>query len=510
MKKHARTPALLLCCALLLPACAQDGGEADPSAGTTALSAETTTAAEITAFDPNDRSGVRDNVPENLTFEGESVRMMYRGTDDGKSSIELYDVRGTDNVGEYVTDSVWLRNRTVEDRLGITLDIQPSGTSSLADTSSAIKQLVMSGSDEFDYITSTGNTTIVNSLNTYLRDLADLPYVDYSADWWWDEVNQSVSLDGETYNYIFGDMLIYCYIQTGVVYYNKTLYENAYGDPDAMYKTVMDGQWTIDKLMELTAGAYSDKNGDGVENAGDIFGAMKSQTQGEETPHFLVGFDIEMYHRDEENHLIIEFDQERAVTAIEKLSKFYTETGGVFHSDKTIDTSGTYFVQDYAVFYPARLARVLSAEFRNMEHPYGILPYPKLDAEQQEYLSLIHNSCTNICVPRTVDDKRFAVVGATLEALCAESWRSVMPLFLDTALKVKYSQDEMSGQVIDLVIAGVSKNTLEEYKSFSASIFDTCLASPAKNGGTNFASAYRKVQPAAQKTWDKAVANLQS
>lgn len=505
MKHATRITAALLLAALLLPACAQkDTTPNDTSANTESTAPDTGT----TTADPNDRSNVKDSVPDGLKYDGETFRILYRGQDDGKGMIELYDVRGTDNVGEYVTDAVYARNISVEERFGITLEITPTNSGDLGQTSTFIRQLVVSGSDEYDYLNTTGNTNITNSLNIYLRDLANLPYVDYSEPWWWNHAIDAVSLDGKTYNYIFGDGLIYCYVQTGVVYYNKAIYENLWGDPDAMYETVMNGEWTIDKMTELTAAAYSDANGDGVENEGDLFGAMKTQNQGEETAHFMQGFKIEMYHRDDEGNLIIEFDKERTVSAIEKLSKFYNETSGVFHSDQGIDSSDKYFAQDYCLFFPARLARAMNENLRSMESPYGILPYPKLDAEQKEYISLIHESCTNYSVLKTVGDKRFEMIGAVLEATCAESYRSVMPMFLETALKLKYSQDAMSGKVIDLVISSVSKNTLMEYTTFSASIIDTCLFNPAKSGTGNFSSAYAKVQPAAQKTWDKAVDKL--
>jgi len=507
MKKSIRLLAFALICAMLLPACAQSGTE--QTTDTTAAVADTTVAVETTA-DPNDRSQVKDNVPEGLTFNGESVRILFRGEVSDTNNIYIYDVAGTDNLGDYVTDGVWNRNRTVEDRLDITLECMPLGAGSLSEHAAKVKSIILSGSDEYDYLNVTGNTSITSGLNNYMRDLANIPYVDYEADWWWMDAIEALSLDGKTYNYIFGDTLIYCYIQTGVVYYNKTLYENLYGDPDEMYKLVMDGKWTIDKLAELTASSYSDANGDGVENAGDIFGSMKTLNQGEETPHFLQGFDLNLYTRDEEGKLVIEFDQERCISAIEKLGAYNMNTSGLFHSDEGIDASVKYFAENNMVFYPARLSRVITAHLRDMENPYGILPYPKLDEEQKDYVSLIHDSCSNSCGPKTVPDAKFEVDGAALEALAAESWRSVMPMFLETALKLKYSQDSMSGQVIDMVVASVSKNTLFEYKNYCADIFTTALVNNAKAGTNNFASAYRKLGPAAQKQWDKAVANLES
>ena len=61
--------------------------------------------------------------------------------------------------------------------------------------------------------------------------------------------------------------------------------------------------------------AYSDANGDGVPNAGDIFGSIKTKNQGEETPHFLLGFDLNLFSRGENGSLIIDFDDVEGLQA---------------------------------------------------------------------------------------------------------------------------------------------------------------------------------------------------
>jgi hypothetical protein len=70
---------------------------------------------------------------------------------------------------------------------------------------------------------------------------------------------------------------------------------------------------------------------------------------------------------------------------------------------------------------------------------------------------------------------------------------------------MKYSRDALSGQCIDLVMAGLTKNTLFEYASFTASVVSTCIYNPIKSNPSGFAAAFRKVGPAAQKQWDKFV-----
>lgn len=501
--KKTRIFCALLALLMLLPACAQDpAGTADT--GDTAAAVADTTAAETT-IDPNDRSQAKDNLPEGLTFDGQTVRVMHRGTEAHESGLERYQVIGTDNEGDIVTDEVWLRNRRVEDRLDIEFLFMPGGAG-YDETYATIRQSVMSATDDFDYIDTTGNTTIIRGLNQYLRDLADAPYIDYDQPWWWNESMYDLSLDGKTINYLFGDSMLYCYIQMAAMYFNKDLYNDVYGDPDEVYKMVMDGKWTIDKLTELVAGAYKDVNGDGVTNEGDILGIYKSKDNGD-TQHYIVGFGFRMYRRDENGNFLIDFDVEKATLGIEKLQTLYTATPGVLKTDADIDNMDKGFSEGGSMFLASRMSDATQDFLRNMEQEYGILPFPKLSEDQENYVNLIHQSASTICVPVTTGDKMMECVGATIEAITADSYRYVMPVFLETALKTKYSRDSYSGQVIDILIDSARKITIHEYQDYTANIFATALLGPSEGSG-NFASAYAKLQAAAQKTWDKSITKL--
>lgn len=501
MKKN-RILCALLAAMMLLPACAQDPAGSEDT-GTTAAVADTT-AAETTV-DPNDRSQAKDNLPEGLTFDGQTVRVMHRGTEANQSTLEKYQVIGTDNEGDIVTDEVWLRNRRVEDRLGIRFHFMPGGAG-YDETYATIRQSVMAATDDFDYIDTTGNTTIIRGLNQYLRDLADAPYIDYDQPWWWNESMYDLSLDGKTINYLFGDSMLHCYIQMAAMYFNKDLYNDVYGDPDEVYKMVMDGKWTIDKLTELVAGGYKDVNGDGVTNEGDILGIYKSKDNGD-TQHYIVGFGFRMYRRDENGNFLIDFDVEKATLGIEKLQTLYTATPGVLKTEYTIDTMDNGFAEGGSMFLASRMSSAIEPALRDMEQEYGILPFPKLSEDQENYVNLIHQSASTICVPVTTGDKMMECVGATIEAITADSYRNVMPIFLETALKMKYSRDSYSGQVIDILIDSARKITIHEYQDYTASIFQTALLGPAEGSG-NFASAYAKLQAVAQKTWDKSITKL--
>ena len=510
MKHGMKFTALLLLAALLLPACAQnkEPAPADSSGAVTDVQTE-----PVETVDPNDRANHFDNLPSDLDFGGTEIGILFRGTmsylDGTKSNFWIInDVCGTDNIGETVSDAVWQRNITVEERLKIKLNWIPTDGTSLSNDQQIIRQSIMSASDEYSCLLATGNSSSGIGLNPYMRDISAIPYIDYSQPWWWEFANEALSMDGKSRQFIVGDMLLTNLNQTGVLYFNKNIYSDIYGDPDEMYRLALDGKLTMDTLYELSSGAYSDANGDGTQNEGDTFGLIWSQGKNEELSHYFVACGLDMYEL-KDGVLTITMDNERTIAAIEKIYRLMNENEGSWSCTGSLPTISPTFAEGHSLFMMSRFSPATTATLREMEDEYGILPVPKMDADQDRYYSYVHDSGTVLGVPKMVGDEMFAVVGATMEALCGEAHRTYIDAFLETALKMKYSRDALSGQCIDIVMATLTKNTLMEYGNYTASIISTCLYNPAKSNPGTFASAFRKVGPAAQKAWDKAVADMQ-
>lgn len=85
---------------------------------------------------------------------------------------------------------------------------------------------------------------------------------------------------------------------------------------------------------------------------------------------------------------------------------------------------------------------------REMEADFGIIPYPKYDEAQDEYYSRIEG-CELSCVPITVSDtERTSII---LEALACESAKQVQPAYYDVSLRTKYTRDEESQEMLDII-----------------------------------------------------------
>jgi hypothetical protein len=95
-------------------------------------------------------------------------------------------------------------------------------------------------------------------------------------------------------------------------------------------------------------------------------------------------------------------------------------------------------------------------------------------------------------------------MGAVLEALCAESYRSVIPAYYETALKVKYTRDEVSAQMIDIIHDSIRTDfTFVYYASLNNAgmIYRTLVTAKS----SDFISTYAKLEKGALSALDKLI-----
>ncbi|MDD4772938.1 MAG: hypothetical protein PHZ09_04965 [Eubacteriales bacterium] len=166
------------------------------------------------------------------------------------------------------------------------------------------------------------------------------------------------------------------------------------------------------------------------------------------------------------------------------------------------------FVSDRALFIPSPFS-VAASSFKTMNSDYGIIPYPKYDEIQEEYLTRIQDAVALIGVPITLAPDKTETVAATLEALAAESYRRVTPVYFEVAMKVKYSRDDISSQMLDIIRSGA-------YLNF-ASIYNESIGNPwfvmrnlmgAKS--KDFASWYAKNEPIIQKKIEEVTESIRA
>jgi disulfide oxidoreductase YuzD len=94
------------------------------------------------------------------------------------------------------------------------------------------------------------------------------------------------------------------------------------------------------------------------------------------------------------------------------------------------------------------------------------------------------------------------MVGACLEALAAETYRYVTPAWYETALKVKYSRDDLSTQMIDLIKDSATSNFIYAF-NYAINGMGLIYRDLVTNNNTDYASALKRKEKAGLKSLNK-------
>lgn len=322
--------------------------------------------------------------------------------------------------------------------------------------------------------------------------------------WWWNNYMNELSIGYDTRFFLVGDFFLNMLLGTRILYFNKNLYTDYFGETDEIYDAVLTGTWTLDKMKTLIDGAYADLNGNSEADVEDRFGFV---TYGalSSTDAFAFGTDVKLTTRDEEGIVMLNVTgNEKAVDLLQKLLDiFWCQGSWIYdHTKNEGDVNILKFTSGESLFLGNASFNEASA-LRDMKNDFGVVPYPKYDESQDGYRSLVHDAYNLGIIPVTCGSTE--LVGAVVEALCAETYRTVINPYYETALKIKYTRDELSSMVIDIVHDSVNTEFAFAYYSILGplgSIYRELISGKK----TDFTSQAEKYTISAEKALQKLIA----
>ena len=494
MTKTKRIAALalgLIMSGSALISCGNDAGQA--ASVTAAANDAAVTEAEVTT-DPNDRSGYKDSLPEDLDFGGDTVTVYTIEVSSGTD----YVIGGDEMTGDIVTDTVIERNSKVAERLNIELKFIPNATS-YDQIGNAVNKLVMAGDTTYDYIFGQQFGLVAQATKGIYYNVLDLPYIDFSQPWWWNDYMDEISIGSDKRFFLVGDYFIDCLRWSGVLFFNKDMYRNLKGDPAELYQQVFDQKWTLEKMAALVSDCYNDLNGDSIKNELDQYGFVTYVTYSS-SDRFAFATDIHMTERGEDGTMTWTMGTERQLKAAELINKVFWNDGS-YISKIDVNLADPIFTEGRSLTLGNATLRTMEGDaMRAMQAEFGMMPNPKLDEQQENYRSLVHDTAIMGVVP--MNCARTEIVGATIEAMSAETWKSLMPAYYETALKVKYVRDDASAQMIDIIHDSISTEFAFVYYATlnnAGQIYRTLVT----NNSNDFMSTWAKLEKGATKALDK-------
>ena len=439
-------------------------------------------------------------IPGDANFNGEEMRILNCAYYEEDSR----DVYVESEIGEIVNDSIYRRNLKTQNDLNVRFTFIDRALTGGYNFNQAIKNSVKAGSDDYDILIDAQYDCVQLATENVYANLADFPYVDLAQPWWPGEYIREMTIGKDRIYFLSGDISLTFVRQMSCVYFNKQLYENNFGDPDAMYKMVLEGKWTLDKLSDIAKGMYKDLNGNGEYDDADQYacGLLAANL----TDHFMFDAGIRITARDGNDLPYFVMNNEKTASFTEKLYQLFYVNEGSRIFPPTNDSNNITIPQkfmrdellfDFGWFYVSEL-------LRNMQTDYGIIPFPKYDESQASYLSLAHDIVPVYSIPITCEKTEAA--GAVLENMAFESYKSVLPAYFEVALKLKYTRDATDDAflIIDMIHDNCTTDFAYIY-TFALNSIGHLMREIMGAKTADFASRYEKIESKAQTNLEKLI-----
>ena len=413
---------------------------ADAPGAKETLSADTNSESEI---------GEADDRFVDVDYQDREFRIYTSNLSNGSMESSNYLIEGEGQMGGgLVSDAVFTRNATVEDLLGIKLVFTQCELSH-GQIAGNIRKYTQSGDDEFDLVINDNYDFTTLLIEGHFRNTLDEDCVfDFDRNYWYKDYMADLRLmDG--YQYLLaGDFFVDVLRTAHLILVNKQFYMDYYRtSADELYDVVSNYEWTHEKMYNLSADLYVDRNQDGIKNAGDQFGYADHSIWGASIPYATSGA-TNFISRDEDGIPTITIHEgDRANQLAAAMTK-------LFNSDSTtMEAAGSpidVFVRGEALitggFFLGSLENV---SLRQMETDAAVLPFPMLYASDKKYVTATHDTTEMGAILITSTDMAF--ISTVTEVLNRESANILIPKYYKESLQVQCVDDEKAAAMIDII-----------------------------------------------------------
>lgn len=387
-------------------------------------------------------NGYADNLPK-ADLDGADFNLFV--LQENAVGTWTFDSDGTSS--ETISDALYRRNEKIKDRFNFKFNA--IGSAGYGKTFGQIESSILANDQAYDLL-GIHNYECATALLTgqYVYDMNSVEYLDFSQPWWHSQINSVL----QVYDYLpfaSSDFSLNSYQFAHALIYNKVLekdtdFEGRYGK--RLYDIIFDGEWTFDLFYRVIGDFTNEVDGDQKMTENDAYGFASNFTYHLNTWTYAgneMGIKVS-----NDGQLTFNYT-ERFYDIADKVYDIMFKSGYTFEiihgQECTIPwDSNRIFIQ--AVW----LSEL--ENFRASEAEYGVIPFPKLDEQQEKYQTYVDACGFIFAIPINHED--VPTVGLILEAMSAESHESVIPAYYEVVLKQKHTRDAESVKMLDLIMDG--------------------------------------------------------
>ncbi len=428
-----RSIAILLLAAMLtgtFASCSSAPAETD-AAGETAAAAETVVETEETTF--------LENLPD-ADYAGATFRVHGANSLNGNEYATTLQFSCGETNGEPANDILFERTAYLENLYNVKFEeiIEPGNI----DPSKVIANIQAGDAacEMFFCDIAWQGYNIVIKGGVYPVDMVKGIQID--KPYWASEITDALTIGGSFY-FPAGPISPRYYGSAYVLMFNREIVEDMnLEDP---YTMVEEGTWTIDRMMDMALQSWRDLDGNGTLDKNDQMGLGYEVLTPES---FLLGCGYH-YVENVNGSLQCMLDDENLITRIQWMCEQFQKEGifwegrPEFDYDPMLEAGRMLFGNPCTFVLPV---------FREYDYDFGILPMPKENEMQENYISYAQPWVVSVpYVPVTNTGDTLSMSGVLIDAMAAYGYEKVRPVIYEDVISLKNTRDEASARIVDMI-----------------------------------------------------------
>lgn len=403
-----------------------------------------------------------------------------------------------EQTGEILNDAVYNRNRKVEDELNCVIAEKEivNTTDVPADLTTIAKNTIMAGADDYDImcLAISANATLVTE--GCLMDLMPIEEFNFEETWWDHDIIDAVTLDGKLY-FTSGSANLMAFDSMWGLFFNENIMADH--NLDKPYDLVREGKWTLDKLTEYCT-AVANLNGDtsfAWDMNGNAFYGISAHFAAI-TDKLLYASGCRYVETQDNGDILFTLESEHFYNVIDKLGTLMNPQSGLMLRADTTDFSAEK--GGYMHVFTTLRSLFLTAEIkaaqlmRDMEDTYGLVPMPKADESQEDYMTTIVNQMFYWGIPAT--NSKLDMTATVSEVLTHESYETVVPVYYNSVVEHKGLRNEDSIEMLEIMrrTKGVDISVIFNWNSSLSTSLYTMLFEGNSQVASTVASAKKGIE----------------
>ena len=434
-----KTLTLLLALLMLVPSlasCSETTVEENPA--DEGLAPAVVEEAETVETEP-ETTKVSDDL-EDVKFDGRIYTVLYRD-----EAEHLREIDADELTGDIINDAIFTRTQEIEERFGMELARLPVSEGNLNNT---FTNSVSAGDRSFDIAFQHMIMTASLAAGGVTMNWYDMPHLNFEKPWWTSSVKELTVND---IMYVTAsDYCLNTFEMAWCLIFNKQMMENL-GISTTPYDLVQENSWTLDAYYAMVQNVSNDSNGDGEMTDADTYGINSYGSPwlaSISNYWWACGETISRF--DDSGMPYFAMDSEKTQIVFEKMYALLVDDN-ISYWDQT-QGKNMIFWQDQALF-ASMMIRDVEVN-RDKDLGYGLVPYPKYDEQQEQYLNLVDGHASVMALPVTLSEEDRDFVGTMIEAFSAATFNDILPAYYNTAMQTKFAQDETMPLMLDLIREG--------------------------------------------------------